>query len=273
MNESDKILRVALIQSQIHWEDIEANLAMFAQKIGSVEDADLIVLPEMFSTGFTMNAVELAEEMNGPTMQWMARMAKESGAQICGSLIMRTLTDDGRLSFAEGRGEAYNRLVWMRPDGTFEHYDKRHLFSLAREEATYTPGRKKLIVRLRDWRLCPQICYDLRFPVWSRNAEDYDVLINVANWPEKRSLAWRTLLRARAIENQCYVVGVNRIGEDGRGVYHSGDSAVIDPMGETLWERSDEESIQTVTLSRQLIYETRRKFPFLKDRDEFDVKA
>jgi predicted amidohydrolase len=161
----------------------------------------------------------------------------------------------------------------MRPDGSHAHYDKRHLFSLAKEQDTYTAGTRKLIVTLGEWTICPQVCYDLRFPVWSRNAEEYDLLLNVANWPEKRSQAWRTLLRARAIENQCYVVAVNRVGNDGNDVYHSGDSAVIDPMGETVWERSHDEAVETVTISRQVIYETRRKFPFLADRDDFEVRV
>lgn len=255
-------LRVTLIQSNIHWENIPGNLSMFEGKIRSIHDTDLIVLPEMFSTGFTMNAERLAEEMDGRTLQWMGTLSREVNATICGSIIIRA------------EGAFYNRFIWMRPDGTFEYYDKRHLFSLAKEHETFTAGTRKLLIRHGEWTICPQICYDLRFPVWSRNAEGYDVLLNVASWPEKRGLAWRTLLRARAIENQCYVVGLSRVGDDGEGVLQSGSSAVIDPMGEVVWEGSPvDEAIQTVTLSSQSIYETRRKLPFLKDRDLFELKA
>lgn len=254
-------LRVTLIQSVLHWEDIEANLKMFGKKIHSIDETDLIVLPETFSTGFTMNAALVAEEMDGRTVQWMQRMSQEANAVICGSVIIKE--DD----------KYYNRLLWMRPDSTYEVYNKRHLFSLAKEDKTFTPGVKKLIVQLGDWTICPQVCYDLRFPVWARNIEDYDVLINVANWPKPRIIAWKTLLRARAIENQCYVIGLSRVGIDGNGIEHTGDSAVIDLLGEAIWTESGIETIQNITLSRRHIYETRRKFQFLADRDDFTIKT
>jgi predicted amidohydrolase len=255
----EKDLRITLIQAKLLWEDVEGNLDLFEAKLGGVGETDLILLPEMFNTGFTMNAAPLAEEADGRTMQWMSRLAAETKAVICGSIII------------QDSGHFYNRLVWMRQDGTYELYDKRHLFSLAKENRTYTAGKDRLIVKLSDWTIYTQICYDLRFPVWSRNVDGYDVLVNVANWPEKRKSAWKTLLRARAIENQCFVAGLNRVGDDGHGVYHSGDSAIIDPMGETIWELSDEEGLSTVNLSRSVVYETRRKFPFLSDRDQFQM--
>ena len=257
---TDSNLKVTLIQPDLHWEDIEANLRSFEEKIKSASESDLIVLPEMFTTGFTMNASGLAEEMNGRSMTWMRRMAQAKQAVVCGSMIIHE------------NGRYYNRLIWMRSDGTFEHYDKRHLFSLAKEHKTYTPGQRKLIVKLGEWSICPQICYDLRFPVWARNVEEYDVLINVANWPESRRLAWTTLTRARAIENQCYVVAVSRVGRDGNEVKHFGGSVVVGPLGEVIWEQLEAEAVHTVTLSKQLLYETRRKLPFLKDRDTFEIR-
>jgi predicted amidohydrolase len=213
----------------------------------------------MFSTGFSMEAERLAETMDGPTVQWMQDTAREHRIILTGSLIIK-----------EG-DQYYNRLVWMQPDGVYGTYDKRHLFGYAGEDGHYTPGGLKLITQVKGWRICPLVCYDLRFPVWSRYAEgaEYDVLLYVANWPQKRSLAWKTLLPARAIENQCYVVGVNRVGVDGKGFAYSGDSGAYDPLGGMLWGHADDEAVHTVVLSAKLLEETRGHLPFLRDADRF----
>lgn len=254
-------LKVTLIQTDIVWEDIEENLLRYGQKIDGIsETTDLILLPEMFNTGFSMNAVKLAEAESGKTINWMRQKASQKNAVVCGSLIVKE------------NNNYFNRLIWMRPDGSYQKYDKRHLFNLAKEGDVFTAGKEKLLVELKGWKICPQICYDLRFPVWNRNDNGYDVLVNIANWPDKRNFAWKTLLRARAIENQAYVIGLNRVGTDGNGYYYSGDSAVIDPMGETLFEKSDEEAIQTVTLSKEYLQEVRTNLPFLEDKDSFTIE-
>jgi omega-amidase len=252
-------LKITLIQSDLVWEDPARNLALFSKLIKSAGETDVIVLPEMFSTGFSMNAEALAEVPDGPTMQWMHQMAEEKDCCIVGSLII-----------LEG-DHYYNRLIWMFADGHYEKYDKRHLFSLAGEEAIFTAGWERLLIEVKGWSICPLICYDLRFPVWSRFKNDYDVLIYVANWPEKRVYAWQQLLIARAIENQCYTIGVNRIGADGNTVYHSGNSAIIDPMGQRLWECEHERAVYTHTLNAQYLNEVRTRLPFQQDRDMFSV--
>jgi len=257
------ILKVSLIQTTLHWEDIDANLQMFSEKISSLKEiGDIIVLPEMFSTGFSMNASSLAETMNGKSVTWMQAKAKEKKCVITGSLIIK-----------EGNN-FYNRLIWMKPDGTNVTYDKRHLFALAHEDKTYTPGDKKLIVELNGWKIHPLICYDLRFPVWSRRTkrEDYDLLIYAANWPERRITAWNQLLIARAIENQCYVVGVNRLGNDGNGIYHPGDSAIINLKGETLNNTChDEACSETISLSKKELLDFREQLPFIEAADDFKI--
>lgn len=222
-------LKLAYVQTTLQWEDPGNNLKHFSQRIGDIDEAvDLIVLPEMFTTGFTMQPHAVAEPMMGPAMEWMAKHAMERSCVVTGSLIIK---EDGHY---------YNRLIWMSPDGQYQYYDKVHLFSYAGEDEHYTCGMKKLIVNLKGWNIMPLICYDIRFPVWNRNRYvpgegfSYDCLLYVANWPSTRSHAWRILLMARAIENLCYVVGVNRIGVDGRNIPYSGDSAVIDPLGESL---------------------------------------
>ena len=259
-------LKVTLIQSALHWQDPDANLNMFEEKIASIREAtDLIILPEMFSTGFTMEAKAHAQEMKGEAVAWMKKMAVKKNCVITGSLIIKE------------ENNFYNRLIWMRADGSFEQYDKRHLFRMANEQEHYAAGKKKLIVDLNGWRFCPQICYDLRFPVWSRNGKEdqqYDCLIYVANWPERRSYPWKQLLLARAIENQAYVVAVNRIGEDGNGVNHSGDSVAIDPKGEIISDiKASEACIQTVTLLYQELVEFRKAFPVGMDADDFEVNS
>jgi predicted amidohydrolase len=253
-------LSVTLIQSNLHWESIPANLAMFDEKISSIkESTDLILLPEMFSTGFTMSAERLAETMDGTTVKWMHEKAKEKNAVICGSFICK----DG--------GKYYNRLVWMRPDGSLEYYDKRHLFGYGDENNHYTRGNGKIIVELKGFKILPLVCYDLRFPVWSRNTNDYDVLIYVSNWPERRIYAWKQLLIARAIENQSYVIGVNRVGDDGNRIYYSGNSSVIDMKGEVLFRKEKEETTFTISLSKENLDTYRKEFRVLADRDEFKL--
>lgn len=254
-------LKVTIFQGYLFWENIDKNLQNISLRLSNIRvKTDLIILPEMFNTGFTMNAEHLAEPMNGKTMQWMQKTAAEFESVVTGSLIIK---DNGRY---------YNRLIWMRADGSFECYDKRHLFTMAKENLMYTPGQKKLIVELNGWKIRPVICYDLRFPIWLRNKNtEYDLLIVVANWPEKRSLHWRTLIPARAVENQSYVIGVNRVGHDGNEVYHSGDSTCIDPNGNVVYYKRDEEDVYTFTINREELIKTRRVFPFLKDADDFDI--
>ena len=256
-------LHITLVQASLHWEDRETNLSMFEEQISRMEEpTDLILLPEMFSTGFTMNAAKLAEDMDGAAVSWMKRIAAEKSVTLCGSLIIKE------------NGNYYNRLVWMRPDGSLLTYDKRHLFRLAEEQKTYTPGSKKIITEIRGWKILPLICYDLRFPVWSRRTktEDYDLLVYVANWPDRRIHAWKTLLPARAIENQCYVAGLNRVGNDGNGIPHSGHSAVYDCMGESLAVTPAGKSVVTsVALSAETLAKCRRMFPFDRDADAFSI--
>jgi len=257
-------IKITLIQSSLHWESPEQNMAMFGEKIHSLGDAgDLIILPEMFSTGFSMNAVPLAEEMNGRTMEWMHKMAFQKKCTITGSIIVH---EDGQY---------FNRLIWMTPNGSYNHYDKRHLFRLANEDKTYAGGNQQWVMILNDWKVFPLICYDLRFPVWSRRHSrfDYDLLIYVANWPERRSHAWKQLLIARAIENQSYVAGLNRTGKDGNDVEYSGDSAVIDFKGEQILRfRTHEEGIESVILSKKALIDFRKSFPFEDDSDKFELK-
>jgi len=258
-----KDLKVTIVQTNLAWENVDANLSSFSQKLESLEPSstDLIVLPEMFSTGFTMNASAVAEPMNGKAVEWMAKIAAQKNAVITGSCIIK---DDGKF---------YNRLIWMRPDGTYEYYNKRHTFRMAEENKTYASGDKKLIVELAGWKICPLVCYDLRFPVWSRNTGNYDCLIYVANWPERRSYAWRHLLIGRAIENQSYVVGVNRIGKDGKDIDYSGYSVVLNAKGEPISNtKPNTESIETVSLSYKELENYRKEFPVSLDADKFSIE-
>lgn len=256
-------LKVTIVQSSLHWENVDANIAAFAGKLSKVPagETDLIVLPEMFTTGFTMNAEGVAEQENGKALSWMKSVAKEKSAVITGSVVIK---DDNGF---------YNRMFWVRPDGTYETYNKRHLFRMANEHHTYVVGDKKWIVELKGWRFRPLICYDLRFPVWSRNRNDYDCLIYVANWPESRNFPWKQLLIARAIENQSYVIGVNRVGTDGHNQTYSGDSAVLGPKGEQLSKtQAHEEAVETVMLSAKWLKEFREIFPAHLDADAFEIK-
>jgi predicted amidohydrolase len=255
-------LTISIIQANLEWENVDANLNAFTEKIDAINETDLILLPETFSTSFSMNSEALAEPMNGKTMSWMAEMAQNKNAVIAGSAILK---EDNQI---------FNRFIWMRPDGTFEKYDKRHLFRMGDEHNHFTAGSERLIVELKDWKICPQICYDLRFPVWSRNKkQEYDMLLYVANWPEVRTAAWEKLLYARAIENQCYVAAVNRIGIDGEGVNCIGNSMLIDPKGELIWKAPNQkESTKTVDLNLDELNNFRKKFPVGMDADEFEVR-
>ncbi|MEN8118863.1 MAG: amidohydrolase [Bacteroidota bacterium] len=254
-------LSVTIIQTNIFWEDKNANLVHFQKKIEGIDTrTDLIILPEMFTTGFSMNPKPFAEKMDGPTFKWMLQMAKHSNAAIAGSIII------------EENNHYVNRFLFVKPDGEYQYYDKRHLFAMAGEDKLYSQGNKNELIKYKGWRIRPLICYDLRFPVWSRNYDGYDLLIYVANWPEKRVAHWKTLLQARAIENQAYVAGVNRIGLDGNNYSYSGDSAIYNSLGEKISKtNSNEESVETILISRELIEGTRKKLPFLNDQDEFIV--
>jgi len=259
-------LTVTIIQADVVWENVDANLERFSQKINSITaKTEVIVLPEMFSTGFSMQPEKLAETMDGKAVRWMLKMAIEKRVIITGSLM---IAESGRY---------YNRLIWVLPNGQMGYYNKRHLFGYANEDNHYTAGNKRLIAQVKGFKINLQICYDLRFPVWARQqankdeTAEYDVLLYVANWPQKRNHAWKTLLTARAIENQCYVIGVNRVGKDGNGIYHSGDSMVVNALGETLYHKVDNEDIFTITLQKESLEEIRTAIPFLKDADAFKI--
>jgi predicted amidohydrolase len=253
-------LKITLVQSELVWENPSANRELFSKKFQTFEgETDLIVLPEMFTTGFSMNAKKLAEPNEGDSLNWMISEARKHNCAITGSVI---ISEDDKF---------YNRLFFVLPDGTYEKYDKKHTFTLAKENETYTAGKERLIVNYKGWKICPLICYDLRFPVWSRNTEDYDVLIYVANWPKVRTVAWDTLLRARAIENMSYCVGVNRVGFDGNDHEYVGHSAVYDVLGKQVSPSAFDEFIETVTLSKEHIESNRKHLQFLNDRDKFTL--
>jgi predicted amidohydrolase len=269
-------LNFTLVQTQLHWEDKESNLQMLEQKIAAIkEQTHIVVLPEMFSTGFSMKPEQLAEKMDGATVQWMKKVAASKKIILTGSIII------------EDEGKYFNRLIWMLPNGQSGYYDKRHLFAYGEEDKHYSAGTKRLIASVNGWKINLMVCYDLRFPVWARQQSssstfqirreeielEYDVLLYVANWPERRNIAWKSLLRARAIENQCYVIGVNRVGNDGDKIYHSGDSLVIDPLGEILYEKAHEEDVFTIQLSKERLKEVRKKFQFWRDADEFEIST
>jgi omega-amidase len=252
-------MKTTIIQSNLLWEDKKCNLAAFDIKLLQLKEGetDLVILPEMFTTGFSMKPSEFAEKTDSQTLAWMRMHAARLDAVITGSFI------------AEENGMYYNRLLWVQPDGEFTKYDKRHLFGLAGEDNHYTAGNEQVIIDWRGWKVMLLVCYDLRFPVWSRNTVDYDLLLYVANWPERRAVHWRALLTARAIENQCFCIGVNRVGNDGNEIYHSGDSSVISPLGEILFHIAHEETLFTIELQKADIENLREKLPFLRDRDEW----
>lgn len=258
-------LRISLVQGATRWHDAAANRDYYGALVRSLKgQSDLVVLPETFLSGFTNDTLANAEVMDGMGLRWLRDLAREVGATITGSLVVR----DG--------GRCVNRLIWMRADGTHAQYDKRHLFRMAKEHERYAGGNERLIVELNGWRICPQVCYDLRFPVWLRNRYDrathrfdYDLLLFVANWPSLRRHAWRTLLRARAIENLCYCVGVNRVGIDGNELHYAGDSAVLDFLGEPLIQLGLQEQTVTLTLDPTALAAHRERFPAWMDADEF----
>jgi omega-amidase len=262
-------LKVALVQGATRWHDAPANRDYYGALVHTARGSDLIVLPETLLSGFSNDVPRAAEEMDGEGVAWMRALATEVGAVICGSLAIRS------------EGSVYNRLFWARPDGSFAQYDKRHLFRMAGEHTRYGSGSERLIVELKGWRILPQVCYDLRFPVWLRNRRlataaggmDYDLAVFVANWPAARRQPWRTLLRARAIENLSYVVGVNRVGVDGNEIAYAGDSAVIDPIGAPLIELGAREQVVSVTLDPAPLLEHRERFPAWMDADDFTLSA
>jgi len=253
-------MKVTLVQSDIVWENREENLVYFSTVLSGLKSrTDLVVLPEMFTSGFSMNTRLLAESFPGPTFNWMRDESKKGNFSICGSYI------------AQKNNYYFNRLLFFKPAGEYYYYDKRHLFGMGGEDKVYTGGKSRVIVNYADLRINLQICYDLRFPVWSRNKNDYDVLLYVANWPESRRDVWMTLLKARAIENQCYVIGANRIGKDGTGLGYSGDSLIIDPYGKTISEISDNKDIINGEISLEKLREFRTQFQVLKDADDFVI--
>ncbi len=272
-------LSITLIQTALEWENTEANLEMLSKKIESVDKTEIVILPEMFTTGFSMRPEILAEKMDGVTISWMKKIAAEKKIVLTGSIII------------EEQQKFYNRLIWMLPNGDAGWYDKRHLFGYSGEDKHYQAGNKRLITSVKGWKILLQVCYDLRFPVWSRQSPiknerkhdqfgkgtgrgytpEFDVMIYVANWPQRRSHAWKSLLIARAIENQCFVIGVNRVGKDGNEIMYSGDSMVIDPLGEIMYHYTDEENIYTTLLQKEKLEEIRKKFPFLQDGDRFTL--
>jgi omega-amidase len=265
-NEMNDELLVSLVQNDIMWESTDYNLSKYSDLIAPLKNkTDLIVLPEMFTTGFSMNTGMLAESPGGRTMQWMARKAEELQCVLTGSIII-----------SQG-GSYYNSLIWMRPDGSFSRYDKKHLFRLGREDLFYSPGKDRLVTEIRGWNILPVICYDLRFPVWTRNhytglRYEYDVMICVANWPAVRQRVWSVLLSARAIENQAFVIGVNRTGTDGNGIYHSGNSMVAGPAGDILAEcDKDKIMIRSVRLSVSDLKGERDRLQAGEDWDQFEI--
>jgi len=253
-------LKLTLIQSTIHWQNVTANLAMFEEKIWQIKgETDIIVLPEMFNTGFSMQT-SLAEPMNLTTFKWMKQMAAQTGAVVTGSYMVKE------------EGKVYNRLIWMQPDGDYQQYDKRHLFRMADEHNHFNFGMERVIMEWKGWKICPLVCYDLRFPVWSRNQDlEYDVLMYVANWPAVRISAWDSLLKARAIENVAYCVGLNRISKDENEIEYNGHTSAFGPKGESIVFSEKEELINLV-LSAVELKRFREKFPAHLDADDFEIK-
>jgi len=254
-------LKITVFQAYLFWENIEKNLNNLALRLSSLrEKTDLIILPEMFNTGFTNNVEKCAEPANGPTTRWLFEMASSLNCVVAGSLI---IAEDGKY---------YNRFLWMFPDGKYVKYDKRHLFGMSKESEYFEPGNERILVDIKGWKICPMICYDLRFPVWSKNQNAaYDILVYTASWPDKRSAHWRALIPARAIENQSYVVGVNRVGHDGNDIYYSGGSMCISPLGDVVYYKPEDEDLYTFTLNPNDLLEAREKFPFLRDSDSFTI--
>lgn len=254
-------MKIALIQSALFWENPTANRNYFEEKINTLtEKVDLIVLPEMFTSGFTMNPAAVAETMDGETITWLKILAKAKKCAITGSLIVIE------------NNAFYNRMVFVFPTGVVQSYDKKHLFSLAGEDKVYVPGTEKVIIDYLGWKICPLICYDLRFPVFSRNVENYDLLLYVASWPKPRINAWDILIKARSVENMCYTIGVNRIGLDNANFEYVGHSQVVDFLGNYILEPQEKEAVFIIELDKEKMLETRKKLNFLGDRDHFEIK-
>jgi omega-amidase len=255
-------MKIVLIQSSLFWENPKTNRNHFEEKINAItEKVDLIVLPEMFTTGFTMNPKDVAEAMEGETILWLQSLAKAKNSAITGSLIIKE------------NDNFFNRLVFVFPSGEIQFYDKRHLFTLAGEDKVYTSGKEKLIIEYLGWKICPLVCYDLRFPVFARNVENYDVLIYVANWPKARIQAWDILLKARSVENMCYTIGVNRTGFDNNNFEHNGHSQVVDFLGNYTLEPQETEGVFIVEINKEKLLEARKKLGFLGDKDSFELKS
>lgn len=259
-------IKITILQTSLVWEDVDENLNSFDKKLSIINDKpDLIVLPEEFNTAFSVKPEKYYEKLDGKTINWMARKASSMNCVIAGSLIIKN------------NNKYFNTLIWMKPDGNFDTYNKRHLFRMGKEHLKFSGGKKRLIVDLKGWKICPLICYDLRFPVWAKNVfknenYEYDVLIYIANWPEIRNQAWKTLLLARAIENQAFVIGVNRIGKDGNNISYSGDSAVIDPQGKIISSiKPNQNTFQTINLSYSTLRNIRDKFNAGFDWDNFEI--
>ena len=254
-------MQVILIQAPLIWENPKANRNYFGAKINSITSAvDLIVLPEMFTSGFTMSPENVAETMQGETITWLKALAKAKKSAVTGSIVIKE------------NNNFYNRMLFVFPSGEIQFYDKKHLFNLAGEDKVYTSGMQKVVVNYLGWKICLQVCYDLRFPAFSRNSEDYDLLIYVASWPKIRTNAWDTLLKARAIENMSYVIGVNRIGADANGHEYIGHSQAVDFLGDYVLEPEESESSFLVVLNKEKMLEIRQKLGFLNDRDSFEIK-
>ncbi len=254
------MFKITIVQPDTCWENVDANISKIQEMLNKHnKKTDMILLPEMFSTGFTMNAPVYAEDQSGKSIEWMLQMASVHDAVVGGSIIYRE------------QDQYFNRYIAAFPDGTLRYYDKKHLFTLGAESQHYSPGQFRMIFGFRGITCCPLVCYDLRFPVWSRNRERYDLLTYVANWPASRQEAWNALLKARAIENQCYVVGVNRVGDDGLGLHYAGESTIAGPEGEIIFRADDQEAVKTITLDIDHLRAVREKFPFLNDADPFEL--
>lgn len=262
MNDPLETIRIGLVQATLHWREPQANRRHLEELLtGSGEDLDLAVLPETFTTGFLGDPGVEEEGMGGPTVEWMIAMAGRHDCVMAGSAVIFT---------AAGRR---NRFLWAQPDGTVHFYDKRHLFGIGGEADRYVAGRERVVISWRGWRICPQICYDIRFPVWCRNRGDYDLLLVVANWPQPRVDAWSALLRARAIENQCYIAAVNRVGEDGNGKRYPGESVLHDPLGSDILRLGQQEQVRVASIEMATLRETQRALPFLADADDFSLNT
>jgi len=257
-------LTITLVQSTLEWQNIDANLRMMGEKIVAIQKTDLIVLPEMFTTGFTMEAERLAEVPRGKSADWMLQMSEEKNTPIIGSIIVKE------------NNNYYNRLHCAFPDGRLDLYDKRHLFRMAEEHHYFNSGKKRLVIEINGWNIMPQVCYDLRFPVWNRNRStmkglEYDLILFVANWPAARIRAWDSLLKARAVENLAYAAGVNRVGTDGNNINYNGHSGCYGPKGETIYFSGEVTDISSITLDHKKLLNYRQKFPAFRDADSFSI--